>query len=113
MTREFVMLPEFERQWKIIGFQDKDLAELQRQICINPYIGNVMEGTGGIRKMRFALEGRGKSGSVRVVYVDFAFYKKVYLLSAYTKDEKSNLTKAERNNLKNLVELLKAALRKE
>ena len=69
-----------------------------------------MQGTGGIRKMRFALENRGKSGSVRVIYVDFVTHEKLYLLTAYPKSEKDNLTKAERNELKKLVEILEAEL---
>lgn len=60
--------------------------------------------------MRFALENRRKSGSVRVIYVDFAVYEKLYLLTAYPKSEKENLTKAERNELKKLVKILEAEL---
>ena len=60
--------------------------------------------------MRFALENRGKSSSVRVIYVDFLIYEKLYLLTAYPKNEKDNLTKAERNELKKLVEILEAEL---
>ena len=41
-----------------------------------------MQGTGGLRKVRFALENRGKSGSVRVVYVDFVVYETIYLITA-------------------------------
>ena len=72
-----------------------------------------MVGTGGVRKMRFAFEHRGKSGSVRVIYIDFALKEKLYLLTAYPKSEKDNLTKAERNELKRLVELLESRLNKE
>lgn len=50
-----------------------------------------MQGTGGLRKVRFALENRGKSGSVRVVYVDFVVYETIYLITAYTKNEKTIL----------------------
>lgn len=56
--------------------------------------------------MRFAFENRGKSGSVRIIYVDFEIHEKLYLLTAYPKSEKDNLTKAERNELKKLVEIL-------
>ena len=57
--------------------------------------------------MRFAFEHQGKSGSTRVIYIDFAFYEKIYLLTAYPKNEKDNLTKEVRNAIKQLVELLK------
>ena len=47
---------------------------------------------------------------MRVIYVDFLVYEKLYLLTAYSKNEKDNLTKAERNELKKLVEILEAEL---
>ena len=62
--------------------------------------------------MRFAFETQGKSGSVRVIYVDFEIYKKLYLLTAYPKNEKDNLTRAERNTLKQLVGVLEQQLEK-
>lgn len=69
-----------------------------------------MRETGGVCKMRFAFEQQGKSGSVRVIYVDFEVYEKLYLLTAYPKNEKDNLSKAERNTLKQLVGILKQQL---
>ena len=51
-----------------------------------------------------------KSGSVRVIYVDFEVHEKLYLLTAYPKNEKDNLSKAERNTLKQLVGILKQQL---
>jgi len=54
---------------------------------------NVMEGTGGIRKVRFPLENRRKSGSVRVCYTDFEEYEVIYLITAFTKADQENLTK--------------------
>ncbi|MCM1479900.1 MAG: type II toxin-antitoxin system RelE/ParE family toxin, partial [Muribaculaceae bacterium] len=59
------------------------------------------------RKIRFAFENRGKSGSARVAYVDFAVDKEIYLIAVYAKNEKTNLTKEERNNIKKLIENLK------
>ena len=69
-----------------------------------------MQGTGGVRKMRFAFEDRGKSGSARVIYVDFEVYDKIYLITAYPKNEKDNLTKEERNELRQLMDILKKQL---
>lgn len=60
--------------------------------------------------MRFAFENRGKSGSIRVIYVDFEVREKLYLLTAYPKNVKDNLSKAERNSLKQLVEILEHEL---
>lgn len=80
-------------------------------IMQNPEIGAVMQGTGGLRKMRFAYEGRGKSGSARVCYVDFISFDTVYLVTAFGKNQKANLTKAERNNVKKVIEFLHKEIR--
>ena len=74
-------------------------------------VGAVMQGTGGVRKMRFAFEHRGKRGGVRVIYIDFEVYEKIYLLTAYTKKEKENLTKEERNEIRRLVAILEEQLK--
>lgn len=110
MTREFVILPEFDKQWKAIGLTDKELKALQEELTINPSKGDVMQGTGGLRKIRVAFEGRGKSGSARVCYVDFAVYERIYLITAYTKNDKDNLTKEERNEIRKLIEMLKNSI---
>lgn len=110
MTRLFVELPSFRSDWRSLGLADSDLRRLQEELLAGPQAGRVMQGTGGIRKIRFAYEGRGKSGSIRVIYVDFPIYGKLYLLTAYSKSEAENLTKAERNELKRLVETLEREL---
>lgn len=111
MTRTFVELPMFRSKWKALGLSDEDLKRLQEEILLDPKAGAVMRGTGGIRKMRFAFEHRGKSGSVRVIYIDFEVHEKIYLLTAYPKNEKDNLTKAERNDLRELVKVLENQLK--
>lgn len=73
----------------------------------NPQSGPVMEGTGGIRKLRFPLENKGKSGSVRVCYTDFEEYEVTYLITAFTKNEQENLSAEEKTVLKKLVKALK------
>lgn len=81
MTREYIIMPEFERQWKAMGQSDTELKYLQEQLLLNPQQGPVMKGTGGLRKIRVAFEHQGKSGSGRVVYVDFPAYETIYLVS--------------------------------
>ena len=110
MTREYIIMPEFERQWKAMGLSDTELKYLQEQLLLNPQQGPVMKGTGGLRKIRVAFEHQGKSGSGRVVYVDFPAYETIYLITAYPKNEKDNLSKAERNTLKQLVGVLEQQL---
>ncbi len=106
MTREFVELPGFRSDWKELGMTDADLKRLQHELLMNPEVGAIMQETGGVRKMRFSYEHRGKSGSIRVVYIDFELRERIYLLAAFAKNVQTNLTKAERNNLKKLVKLL-------
>ena len=66
MTRTFIEVPLFTKRWKEIGLNDNDLRSLQIMLLKDPESGPVMEGTGGIRKVCFPLENKGKSGSVRV-----------------------------------------------
>ena len=68
MTRTFVELPLFRSKWKSLRLNENDLKRLQEEILLDPKTGAVMRETGGIRKMRFAFEHRGKSGSIRVIY---------------------------------------------
>lgn len=110
MKRTFIELPIFRSRWKAMGLNDDDLARLQRELLEDPKVGSVMQCTGGVRKMRFAFEDRGKSGSARVIYVDFEVYDKIYLITAYPKNEKDNLTKEERNELRQLMDILKKQL---
>ena len=107
MTRTFNEVPIFTRRWKEIGLGDEELQTLQIMLLKDPESGPVMEGTGGIRKVRFPLENRGKSGSVRVCYTDFAEYEVTYLITAFEKKEQENLSNEEKVVLKKLVKSLK------
>jgi hypothetical protein len=113
MTRLFVRLPEFEKQCKNMGFNEDDVTRIELILLGNPVIGDLIKGTGGIRKVRIPLSNSsGKSGGARVIYVDFAYYKKIYLITAYGKSVKEDLNKAEKNELKALVKILESELRK-
>ena len=111
MTRTFVELPIFRARWKDMGLNDDDLKRLQEELLADPKVGAVMRGTGGVRKMRFAFEQKGKSGSVRVIYVDFEVYEKIFLITAYPKNEKDNLTNSERNEIKQMIHALEEQLK--
>lgn len=60
--------------------------------------------------MRFAFEGRGKSGSLRIIYVDFEVYEKLYLVDVFPKSEQENLSDEERNSMKKVVKLIELSL---
>lgn len=93
MTREFIISKEFDRAWKQLGLDDDELYELEMYLCEKPDVGDVLEGTGGLRKVRWALDGRGKSGGARVIYLDIVFANHIYLITVFSKNEKSNLSK--------------------
>jgi hypothetical protein len=76
-------------------------------IADNPRAGDIMAGTGGLRKLRFSKEGKGKSGGVRVMYYFYDEKHPIYLFDIFGKNEKDNLSKAERNGLAKLIAELK------
>ena len=110
MYKEFIILPEFDKQWKAMNLTDDDLRRLEDLILENPELGDVMQGTGGLRKLRFSFSDRGKSGSRGVCYINIVRKEKIFLITAYPKNVKDNLSKAERNNIKQLVEILKSSV---
>ena len=75
-------------------------------MAAQPAAGDLIEGTGGVRKLRWARDGRGKSGGVRVIYYFHSGAMPLYLLTMFAKNERANLSKAERNELAKLVEML-------
>ena len=90
---------------------EKLLSVEERQDLINylaehPKSGDIMEGTGGVRKLRWRRGGQGKSGGVRVIYYFHDDLMPLYLLTLFAKGDKVNLTKGERNELADLVEAL-------
>lgn len=102
-----MMTAKFDSKWKNMGFTDDDLRRLEAEIMRNPAVGKVMQGTGGLRKMRFAFEGKGKSGSARVTYVDLVVYKTVYFINVYPKNEKDDLTEEEKNDFRKMINNIK------
>ncbi len=90
---------------------DAERAELVAFVGANPDAGEVIPETGGVRKIRWALAGRGKRGGARVIYYYHNERVPVFLLAAYSKNEKANLSRGERNAIKRLVPLLVAGCR--
>jgi hypothetical protein len=82
-----------------------DIADIVSQ---TPDIGDVVAGTGGVRKFRYAAkEGRGKSGGARVIYLAVLKKGVIHLIGIFGKNEKANLTKAEKNIILKLTQVLK------
>ena len=78
-------------------------------VASNPTCGELLQGTGGVRKVRFALGGGGKSGGARIIYFFHSPRMPIYFITVFTKNEKSNLSQAERNALSKLTAALVAA----
>ncbi|HJA43258.1 MAG TPA: addiction module toxin RelE [Candidatus Dorea stercoravium] len=110
MTRTFIQTAEFSRHWDNLGLNDDDLRRLEYEILSDPKAGSVIRGTGKLRKMRFAFVGRGKSRSARVCYVDFPSVGIVYFITIYEKKGKDNLTAAERNSIRKMIQSLEQSL---
>jgi hypothetical protein len=85
---------------------DSAREQLVAFVGANPEAGEIIPETGGVRKFRWALAGRGKRGGARVIYYYHSKRLPVFLLAAYAKNEKANLSKAERNAMKRLVPIL-------
>ena len=80
MTREFIFTKPFLISWEKMGLDDDDLKQLEEILLENPLKGDVIQGTGGARKLRIHLEGRGKRGGGRVISLDVFEKEKLYLL---------------------------------
>lgn len=78
---------------------DEERAEAVGMIARNPECGNLLVGGGGIRKVRFSVGGRGKSGGVRIVYYYHDMDVPVFLLTVFAKNERATLTKDELGQL--------------
>ncbi len=85
---------------------EEDRHAVVEYLATHPLAGDLMEGTGGVRKLRWARDGRGKSGGVRVIYYFHSEAMPLYLLTMFAKNERTNLSKAERNELAGLVDVL-------
>ena len=107
MTRMFISTKEFDKLWDNLGLTDEDLRELEKYILKNPNVGNIIEGTGGAVKIRFALPNRGKSGGIRVIFVDILRKERIHLLLCYPKGKQDNLTDAQKKLIKSLIKSLK------
>jgi hypothetical protein len=87
-------------------FTDEEREELTDFIAANPTFGKVISGTGGVRKLRWRALQSGKRGGARVIYYFRDLNMPVFLLAVYSKNEKLNLTMKERNQMRQLVEML-------
>lgn len=104
MRAVFVELPPFERH-RADYLDDEGFRDLQTALMNNPEAGDVIEGTGGLRKLRHGdrRRGKGKRGGLRVIYYWWDGGGRFWLFTLYDKDEMDDLSADERKALKRMV----------
>lgn len=106
MKASFVELPAFSR-YRADYLDDESFLRLQKDMMRNPEAGDVIEGTGGLRKLRHAdsRRGKGKRGGLRVIYYWWAAGSQFWLFTLYDKDEMADLSPDEKRALKRMLKL--------
>src|SRR5204862_6541923 len=82
---------------------EQERSELVDFLARNPTAGDLMQGTGGARKLRWGAKGKGKSGGARVITFYGGPRAPAFLLTVFGKGQRANLTKAERNELRTIL----------
>ncbi|HKW54313.1 MAG TPA: type II toxin-antitoxin system RelE/ParE family toxin [Stellaceae bacterium] len=85
---------------------DEERASLVDYLAYNPTAGDLVRGTGGVRKLRWALEGRGKRGGARVIYFYHSADLPLFALTAYAKNERADLSEKDRSDFRGLTKRL-------
>jgi hypothetical protein len=103
---EFIEAPAFTRHIHEY-LDDGRYRALQGALAANPNLGDVMQGAGGFRKMRWAdpRRGKGRRGGLRIIYFYFESDQQIWLMAVYGKDEASDLTAREKKALKAAMDL--------
>jgi hypothetical protein len=99
------------RDAKDAGMNEDEKTAAVDLVAADPEAGDVMQGTGGVRKARLAGRGKGKSGGYRIVWYFGGGDIPVFLLTVFGKGEKANLTQGERNALRSLTATLRESLK--
>lgn len=84
--------------------QDDQYVELQQCLMENPFAGDLIKDTGGLRKFRWATSGKGKRGGVRIIYYWYTAKDQIYLMTLYAKNEVADLSSGDKRTLKQLLE---------
>lgn len=82
---------------------DEEYRSLQNLLLETPSIGDIIQGSGGIRKIRWGISGRGKRGGARIIYYWENNQQQIFMLYAYAKNEQDDLTKEQLSILKQVV----------
>jgi len=102
MNIVFIETPDFIKKIDKIASED-EFHQLQDELISNPLRGKIVKGTGGARKIRMKVKGRGKSGGARTIYYFLDLRGEVWFLDAYLKKEKNELTESEKKKLYSFI----------
>jgi hypothetical protein len=111
VKRIFIETREFQARWKELGLGDEETRDLQEYLLEHPDSGPLIPGTGGVRKLRWTRAGRGKSGGVRVIYIDMTTRDTIWLITAFGKSEKADLSESEKKGIKSFVKGLSGSMK--
>jgi hypothetical protein len=98
----FLETPVFTRRIKEL-VNDDQYRQLQLRLLARPDAGDLIPGSGGLRKIRLAMAGRGKRGGSRVIYYWMTAKSQIYMLLVYAKNEQDDLTAEQLKELRALV----------
>ncbi len=107
MKLTFIEEPGFTEDLTELDGSDDLLRELQKELLANPDKGPVVKGTGGLRKVRMRLKGRGKSGEARVLYLYFPEQKTILFFMLYLKGDIENVSKSQLEGIRHAVQRIK------
>lgn len=106
MTITFIEAKPFTLRIKSLG-ADEELEALKKELVESPEKGEVIPGTGGLRKVRMRLPGRGKSGGARVLYIFLQVNYTIFFIFVYPKNEMENISAADKKRFKEVIDVIK------
>lgn len=98
----FIETPEFVTKFDKIA-SDAEMQELQYELFQNPFKGDIIKGTGGARKIRMKISGRGKRGGARVIYYYVDLQGEIWFLDIYTKSTQKDISESQRMKLSDFI----------
>lgn len=102
---EFIYTPLFERMGRTL-LDDEAMRQVEERLLVDPHSGDLVAATGGVRKLRVSLPGRGRRGGARLVYLYLELRSRIYFLLVYAKNERVELTPGDKKMLRELVKQL-------
>lgn len=107
MRRTFIGLPTFLKDWQGYNLSEDDLRELENFLLKEPKQGDLVQGSSGVRKIRWSRPGMGKRGGVRVFYYDWEEEERTFFLAVISKSDSENISKAELKILSQIIKRIR------